>query len=284
MFNRKLKYGIILFLLVLVLISGIVIRQSKNQDLKVIFLDVGQGDSILISQGSRQILIDGGPSGSVLLSKLGKYIPFWDRKIELIVITHPDQDHIQGFIDVLKHYQVEKIIKTKSGSQSQTFKTLEDLIAQEKAEVIDGIRGTSIKIAEGVKGEIVYPPEIKVGDDSNENSVVIKLDTGKEKFLFTGDLPSINGEDKLLGSGIDLDADYLKIAHHGSKYSTSLDFLEKIKPKELIISVGKDNRYGHPNQETIDRLKKENIPILRTDQKGDIVFDCPVGRTCFQVI
>ena len=283
MFNRKWKYGILFFLFALALILGGIISHSQNQDLNVIFLDVGQGDSILISKGNSQILIDGGSSGNVLLEKLGKYIPFWDRKIELIVESHPDADHIQGFVDVFKHYQVEKVIKTEDESQSQVFKTLENLIAKEKAEVVNGTKETNIKLSDGINGEIIYPSTLKTGSDTNENSIVMKLTTEKNSFLFTGDLP-MDAEDEIISKGTNLSSDYLKVAHHGSKYSTSTEFLKKVNPKEAIISVGKNNSYGHPSPETLDRLQKENIPILRTDEKGDIIFNCPLGKSCYQEI
>lgn len=284
MFDRKIKYGTLFSLLAMAFILGGIISYSRNsQNLKVIFLDVGQGDAILISKGSQQVLIDGGPSGSTLLSKLGKYIPFWDRKIELIVETHSDQDHIQGLVDVLRHYQVDKVMKTEEVSQSQTFKTLEGLISKEKAEVLNGISGTSMKLAEDIQAEIIYPSEIKTGSDTNENSLVLKLTSGKDNFLFTGDLP-IDGENELISEGADLKSDYLKVSHHGSKYSTSSEFLQKVQPKEAIISVGKNNSYGHPSPETLNRLKEENIPVLRTDEKGDIIFDCPASQNCRQEI
>jgi competence protein ComEC len=280
--NRKWTYGILISLLALVLISANIIRSFQKQELKVIFLNVGQGDSILISKGTNQILIDGGPSGTTLLSEAGKYIPFWDRKIELIIETHPDQDHIQGLVDVFKHYQVKKVIKTENESQSQVFKTLQDLIEKEKIEVINGTGGVSLKLAGEIQGDIIYPSDIKTGKDTNENSVVLKLKTEKSSFLFTGDLPT-SSEAEIISKGIDINADYLKVAHHGSKYATSAEFLEKVKPKEAIISVGK-NSYGHPSQEALDRLKKENIPVLRTDEEGDIIFICPREERCYRQI
>jgi len=283
MSNRKLKYGIILFLLVLSLILGSIILYSRNnEDFKIIFLDVGQGDAILLSQGSYQVLIDGGRDGKLLLEKLGKYIPFWDREIEVILATHPDQDHIAGLIDVLRKYKVKTIIKTQDQSESQTYKTFQEEIEKEKAESVSAKKGTEIKFLSEARAKIIYPFS-ETGDiqdnGSNGGSTVIKLEIGNENFLLTGDLPK-EKESILAGSDLDIASRVLKIAHHGSKYSTSEEFLEKVSPKEAVISVSRNNSYGHPNEEVLNLLKEKNINILRTDEKGDIVFNCKKNLSC----
>lgn len=276
-------YGSILFLLALSLILGSIISYSqKRQDLQVVFLDVGQGDSILISQGSYQVLVDGGRDGKLLLNKLGKYIPFWDRKIEAVVETHPDQDHIAGLIDVLKSYDVSMIVKTDYPSDSQTFKALGEESSKEKAQDIEARMGTEIKFPEGAVLKIIYPFS-EVGNmgknQSNESSVIAKLEYGENRFLLTGDLPK-EEEKKIIDSGADIGSVVIKISHHGSKYSNSSEFLEKVNPKEAVISVGKDNAYGHPNQEVINLLAEKNILILRTDERGDIVYECKKDAAC----
>ncbi|EKE20332.1 MAG: hypothetical protein ACD_8C00020G0001, partial [uncultured bacterium] len=128
--NRKIIYGILILFATLVLILSLIIWHGKNASLSVVFLDVGQGDSILISEGSQQLLIDGGKDGKLLLEKMGKYVPFWDRKIEAIIETHPDQDHIGGLIDIIETYKVGLVLQTKMQSESQTFKKLENEITQ----------------------------------------------------------------------------------------------------------------------------------------------------------
>jgi competence protein ComEC len=257
-----------------------IIFYSRNQELKVIFLDVGQGDAILIEQGSKQVLIDGGPSGQVLLDKLGKYVPFWDRNIELVMATHPDADHITGLIDVLKNYSVGAIIETSAQSDSQTFKKLEELIKSKNIKSVAAERGEKIKLDEAAQVDILSPgPETPISiQDTNSSSIVAQLSYGNNKFLFTGDLPS-EQETELLKQKLDLSTQVLKVSHHGSKYATSQEFLDAVKPIDAVISVGKNNRYGHPNQEVLDRLKNKNINIWRTDESGDIAYGCEKPET-----
>jgi competence protein ComEC len=283
MFNRKLKYSLILFLLALSLVLGAIIFYSRNdQDFRVIFLDVGQGDAVLISQGSYQMLIDGGRDGKLLLNKLGKYIPFWDRNIEVMLETHPDQDHIAGLINVLNSYNVKTVIKSGDRSETQTYKRFQDDVTNEKAENIEAKKGTVVKFPSGASAEIIYPFS-ETGDisdnQSNSGSVVVRINYGENSFLLTGDFPK-DKEAELLNSGFDLSSRVLKVAHHGSKYSTSLEFLEKVNPADAVISVGRDNSYGHPNEEVLNLLKEKNISILRTDEKGDIIYDCKKDLIC----
>lgn len=276
---HKFYYYIITAGLVLTLIlGGIIWWQENNKGLEVIFLDVGQGDAILVQQGNNQLLIDGGKSGKVLLEKLGSYVPFWDRQIEAVVATHPDQDHIGGLVDLLKSYKTSDIIKTKAGSESQTYKALTEEIKKNDAETIEAKQGVNFRFPNGAVAEVIFPVasiEAGASADSNAGSVVLRLNYGESSFLFAGDLPS-GQEDSLDAAGID----FLKVSHHGSKYSTSADFLEKINPREAIVSVGKNNRYGHPNQEVLDRLSKRGIKIWRTDEMGDITYGCnpPAGE------
>jgi beta-lactamase superfamily II metal-dependent hydrolase len=273
--NRKILYFCVAALSALALIFGAIIWQSKTNELKVIFLDVGQGDSILISHGSQQLLIDGGKDGKMLLEKLGKYIPFWDRKIEVIIETHPDQDHVGGLIGVLEAYKVNEVLQTKMQSDSQTFKKLENEIEKNGSEKIEAKEGLTIKFAEDIFAQILYPSKVAnvKGKDTNGSSVALKLTAGENKFLFTGDLPS-EQEGELLAESIDLQAQILKVSHHGSKYATSETFLEKVKPNSAVISVGKNNSYGHPNAEILQRLRARKIKIARTDESGDVVYRC----------
>lgn len=264
---------IILFLISLIL-AGI-FYNSRKPDLGVAFLDVGQGDSILVSQGSKQILIDGGPSGQLVLEKLGQYIPFWDRNIEVIIATHPDQDHIDGLIDVMKAYNVGEVIDNSYGADSQVYKKYLETIEERKIPRLKGETGVNIKLDDDAKMKILSPgsgPE-KNPKDSNSGSIIAKLIFGENSFLFTGDLPD-ETEKKLIGENADLSSRVLKVSHHGSKYASTEDFLKKVDPVEAVISVGKNNRYGHPSSETLERLNARGIRILRTDEAGDILYEC----------
>lgn len=275
MSNRKSLYVILLFLSILCLILAGIIFHSRKQELTVNFLDVGQGDAILIQEGSKQILIDGGPNGQVLLEKLGKYVPFWDRNIEVIIATHPDQDHIDGLIDAMNAYGVSEVIDNSAESDSQVYKKYLETIGEKNIPRIKGQAGMNIKINDTANLEILYPGEILENNpkDTNADSIVAKLTYGENSFLFTGDL-SDKKEKELAGKNVDLKSDVLKVSHHGSKYATTLEFLEKVAPRDAVISVGKNNRYGHPAKEVLDRILTRGINIIRTDEAGDIIYSC----------
>ena len=273
--QRKSIYFILLFLFIITLVLTGIIWHSKSQKLSVDFLDVGQGDAILISQGSKQILIDGGPNGQILLEKLGEYIPFWDRNIEVIIATHPDQDHIDGLIDAMNAYSVSEVIDNSAESDSQVYKKYRETIEEKNIPRIKGQEGMNIKISEDAKLEIFGPGENLENNpkDTNADSIISKLTYGENSFLLTGDLPD-EKEQLLIGKNIDLKSNVLKVSHHGSKYATTSEFLEEVSPKDAVISVGKNNRYGHPAEETLDRLSEKKINILRTDEINDITYNC----------
>lgn len=276
MVHKFFYYAIVCAFILTLILGGIIWYQINNQDLKVIFLDVGQGDAILVSQGANQMLIDGGRSGKVLLEKLGSFIPFWDRQIEVVVATHPDQDHIGGLVEVLKSYKVPNVIKSKAESESQTYKALADEIKKEGAEIVEARKGLGLNFPAGARVEVIFPAiSLAAGaaTDSNAGSVVVKLNFGENSFLLTGDLPS-KQEQELLSNNGNIISKILKVAHHGSKYSTSVEFLDTVKPEEAVVSVGKNNSYGHPNQEILSRLAKRGIKIWRTDERGDIIYKC----------
>lgn len=282
--KRKLIYGILTALSFVAIILGIILSSNqKIWGLKVVFLNVGQGDAILVSQGNTQLLIDGGRDGKTLLAELGKYVPFWDRTIELVMVTHPDQDHIGGLAQLAKTYRIETVLETQKKSTSQAYKHWEELLGNKKVSKIEAKKGVVVRMPKGGELEILHPLKSVSetdGGDSNANSVVARLSYGGNEFLFTGDLP-IEAEGGLMQSGQNLRADFLKVSHHGSKYATSDEFLEVVKPQAAIISVGKNNSYGHPNEEVLQRLRKRAVEILRTDERGDIVYECAnLEREC----
>lgn len=286
MLNRKLYWGILAGLMAIAIIAGIIILYDlRNQNLEVIFLDVGQGDAILVQEGSQQLLIDGGKDGRLILEKLGKYMPFWDRGIEAVIETHPDQDHIGGLVDIFEDYRIGSVIKTKDVSGSQTFRALEKAADVEKVDLVEAKSGTKIKFPSGAEAEIVFPSGSVAENsrnESNADSVVVKIGWNDEMFLLAGDLPS-EEEKQIISGGKDLQATVLKVAHHGSKYSTGDEFLDAVSPDQAIISVGAHNVYGHPSPETLERLKNHNVEILRTDEKGDIIYECKAEESKCQL-
>jgi len=252
---------------------------NKPQLLEVNFFDVGQGDAIFIETPSQhQILIDGGPS-PLILEKLVESLPFWDRTIDLIVLTHPESDHLVGLIEVLKRYKVENILWTGILRDTAEYKEWQRLIRDETAEIFIAKAGQKIILSKSDINsfiDVLYPFENLEGQEfknSNNTSIVAKLIFGENSFLFTGDAYK-SVEKKLIDKEINLASDVLKVGHHGSKTSNSEEFIEKVSPEIAVISVSKDNPYHHPHQETLDTLEKYGIKILRTDKNGDIKIIC----------
>jgi len=275
--NRKFLFLILGFLVFSNLIAWIIVFDlGKVRFLEVIFFDVGQGDAIFIETPSyHQILIDGGPD-STILEKLSKEMPFWDRSIDLIILTHPERDHLTGLIEVLEKYKVENILWTGIVRDTAEYKEWKKLIEEEKAEIFIAKAGQKIScLTWQIKQcdlEILQPFESLEGKefkDSNNTSIISKLVFGKNSFLFTGDAYK-NVEVELINKEAEIDSDVLKVAHHGSKTSSSEEFIKAVSPEIAVISVGRENKYGHPNQEVLELLEKYGIRVLRTDKDGDI--------------
>ncbi len=272
------------YILLLVVLGGFVAMgglllsymAAVNKETKVVFLNIGQGDAILLSQGKNQVLIDGGRTSKELLAHLGRYVPFWDRKIEVVIATHPDADHIGGFPGLFQAYQVEKVLTTGAESSTETSHLFQEGAQETRSGLTKVFRGTTLTFPQGGTLTVEYPetPLPKETSDTNEGSVVARFVYGETSFLFTGDLPH---EETVLTD--EEPVTVLKAAHHGSKYSTSQAFLDKIRPQEAIISVGQNN-YGHPDVGVLERLKNIGARIYRTDQEGDIRYDCRELSSC----
>lgn len=246
--------------------------------LEVTFFDVGQGDSIFIeTPEGHQLLIDGGPSGGRILGKLGDGMPFWDRSLDLVVLTHPDYDHLRGLLDVLDRYKVENILWTGALRETKTFGTWLEKLDAENANVVIAQKGQSIRAGDS-QFYVFHPFEslegVMMEKGSNESSIVMKLVYGQNTFLFTGDISKKEESGILVRSDFPVSpgAQVLKIPHHGSKNSSSKGFLEIINPEVAVISASKDNSYGHPHIQVLDNLQELGIEVFRTDQMGDITI------------
>ncbi len=284
--NDKKRVALVLGLLLIanIVAWGIVHEMVRPMPMEVIFFDVGQGDAILIktSEGHR-ILIDGGPDPSIL-EKLSAEMPFWEREIDLIVLTHPHADHMNGLIDVLERYEVRSVLWTGVSAEGPSLERWEEAIS-----------GTDILIARAgqrIKGDtfrldILHPFVSIEGEtvgDLNTTSIVARLISVDGSHLFTGDAYASNerelieAESRCTEDGsisaicrvMVLNSDLLKVGHHGSKTSTSREFLEAVSPSVAVISSGGNNRYGHPHPETLEALTDYGIRILRTDTDGDV--------------
>lgn len=261
--------GILIFLNIL---SWIAVRDfNKSHYFEVVFFNVGQGDAIFIETPQKhQILIDGGPD-SKILEKLAKEMPFYDRSLDLVILTHPEADHMSGLIEVLKRYHIEYVLWTGITRDIPEYKEWQKVVREEKANVIIAQAGQRVRIARDIYLDIAHPFEAlegKVAKNSNDTSVVARLTFKKNSFLFTGDI-SEKVEEDLAASDFQIKSNVLKVAHHGSKTSSSDYFLENALPDIAVIQVGK-NSYGHPTEEVLSRLRKFGIKIFRTDKDGDI--------------
>ncbi|MFH1255159.1 MAG: ComEC/Rec2 family competence protein [bacterium] len=241
-------------------------------NLEVDFLDVGQGDAILIKAPAGQnILIDGGPGGTII-QRLAENLPWWDKRIDLMILTHAHDDHVSGLIDVLKRYDVKKILYTGAVHNAPNYLAWLKLVREKKTPLIIIDKKQAVNLGKGAKMEILYPDESlldKTFEDLNQSSIVIRLSLGKNKFLLTGDAGE-EVEKKLMASGADLGADILKVGHHGSQYSSGQEFLDKVRPEMAVIQAGKGNDFGHPSLRIINRLERLGAEILRTDLNGTI--------------
>lgn len=244
----------------------------SEHELTVRFLDVGQGDAIQIeTPDGYELLIDGGPSAAVL-RELSLDRSFFDRNIDVVIVTHPDSDHIAGLVDVLERYEVGMIIESGVGSETQVAAAFAEAARTEGARRFLAQAGDMIQLGASTTIQIISPYGDTVGWETNTASVVVRVVYGETAFMLTGDAP-IAIEDHLVDTyGTQLHSDVLKLGHHGSKTSSSEEFLNVVQPKYAVVSAGADNRYGHPHQVVLDRAGADHINIERTDETGAITF------------
>lgn len=259
-------------LIVFLLIAFTAHSQNQRQNLEIDYLDVGQGDAILIKTPYQQnILIDGGPDNKVLAA-LGKNLAFYDKNIDLVILTHPHTDHVIGLVEILRRYNVKKVLLTEVKNNSPPYTTFLEEIKKQNIVVEKADGPKDIFLGQDLDLKILYPfnnISQKNFDDLNNSSIVVKLIYKNESFLFTGDA-GLAVENDLLAKKVDISANVLKVGHHGSKYSSSQEFLDAIKPQYAVIEVGANNSYGHPHFVTLNRLEQDNIKIFRTDLNGTI--------------
>lgn len=259
-------------LLALGLVAFLAFRELPDDKLHVWFLDIGQGDATLINTPeNHQILIDGG-DGELILEKLGEVMPFFDRSLDLVVLTHPHLDHLGGLVEVFNKYEVENVLLTGVNNRSGAYNEfLEKLIGKK----------TNFLIAEHLKDlnfgtvyfDVLYPFDqllLEDFDNLNNSSIVMKLIYKDTEILFTGDI-ELETENFILENHVNLEADVLKVAHHGSHTSSSLDFLVAVRPEIAVIEVGEGNSYGHPDEKTLQNLSAVDVKeVYRTDKDGTI--------------
>ncbi|MBU3189421.1 ComEC/Rec2 family competence protein [Clostridium bowmanii] len=242
-------------------------NSTLNGNLKVHFINVGQADSILIQQGSKFMLIDAGNNGDGKLVK-NYLLQQGVKKLDYVIGTHPHEDHMGGLDYIINDFNIGKIFLPKATSTTKTFGDVVAAIKNKGMKATVPSPGETFNLG-SAKCTILAPNSTKY-KDLNNYSVVVKLEFGNNSFILTGDAEDIS-ESEILQKGFNIKADVLKVGHHGSRSSTSDEFLAKVNPKYAIISTEKGNDYGHPHKETMDKLKNKNIPVYRTDELGTII-------------
>ncbi|MDH4269978.1 MAG: ComEC/Rec2 family competence protein, partial [Dehalococcoidia bacterium] len=270
------KWLVLPLLLVAILVWSVALTMPDDK-LHVSFLDVGQGDAILIQTPNGQdILIDGGPDPQKINLELSERLPFWDRTIDLVVCTQPQADHVTGLVEVLQRYRVEHVLDPGVSYDSVIYQEYIRLIEYKEIECNVARAGQEINLGNGIKMEVLNPPESLwegTDDDIDNNGMVLRLSWHNVSFLFTADIRA-EAEFELIGQRANLRSTVLKIAHHGSVTSTSQHFLAAVDPEVAVICVGKDNPFGHPTPEVLDRLidRLGEGNVYRTDEDGTIEF------------
>ncbi|MDO8482420.1 MAG: ComEC/Rec2 family competence protein, partial [bacterium] len=251
-----------------------VLKEDRGATLKVAFLDIGQGDAIYIeAPNGNQMLVDGGPPRAVL-SALRQVMQFYDRSIDMIMVTNPDKDHIGGFIDVLNSYNVGMVVEPGTVSSAGTYAEFGKIMADRRVPKMLAERGQVIWLDKkhGVGFQVLFPDRDISGLATNDGSIVGRLFYGSTSVMFTGDSPDSIEKYLVYLDGKNLKSDVLKVGHHGSRTSTSEEFVGFVSPDMAVISDGEGNSYGHPHKETLDTLEKFDVKVFRTDQVGTVVM------------
>lgn len=263
-----------MFFVLSVMFFVLLFFETRSLDGKFVFamLDVGQGDALFIqSPTGTQVLIDGGPPRK-LLGALAEVVPSFDRYIDVVIMTHPDTDHIGGLKELLDFYEVGMIFQSGVATDSIVYKNISQKIAEKNILNILARKGTRIDLGGDTYLDILFPDRDVYDWETNSASVVTRLSFGNLSFLLTGDA-GIETENILLENTAEqfLKSVYLKAGHHGSKTSSSFPFVQKVSPRFALVSAGKNNSYGHPHREVLDILNSLGVQVLRTDVLGSVV-------------
>lgn len=273
--HKKKLFFVGAALLILDAYLWIGIITAGNSGLQMFFLPVGQGDSeLILLPGGVKILVDGGPTNGRALEKLGVILGPTDRRIDLVVLSHAQTDHYGGLIDVAKNYDIGAFLWNGDSGDSSGFRELQGILSDKKVPLITLSRGDTFCFADHC-GEIVWPKKKYIGSEMNDRSLVFILKSSGVTALFTGDLGAVaeKGFLKTNPGSVDI----LKVAHHGSRFATSLELLSVLRPRVAIIEVG-ENNYGHPTEETMKRILDAGARLFRVDRDGLVTITTNDGK------
>ena len=259
----------------LVLLIWAVNLSLPDGKLRVAFLDVGQGDAIFVQgPNGEQALIDGGPDPRLTLRALGERMPFWDRTLDLVVLTHGDEDHLAGLPEVLRRYRVAAVLNNPYPKDSAGAMEWEATLRRKNITVVEAREGQMVRLGNDLVIEVLNPPDPLMDgtpSDANNNSTVLRLRYGDVSFLLTGDVHR-DAEISMIARNLDMESTVLKVAHHGSGSSTSEAFLDYVQPRLAMVSAGRENSFGHPRLQVVERLESAvgKEMIFLTSEQGTV--------------
>ncbi|WP_252244524.1 MULTISPECIES: ComEC/Rec2 family competence protein [unclassified Clostridium] len=253
------------------------VQVTSLNNMQIHYIDVGQGDSELIQVDGKNILIDAGNNDSMAYNYLKK---LGIKKLDYVMATHPHSDHIGGMSEVINNFEIGEFYAPKINHTTKTFENMVKALQSKGIKLTAPTVGDTLNVGNATL-QFLAPNSSKY-EDMNNYSIACKLKYGNTSYVFMGDAESLS-EGEILAKQLDISAEVLKLGHHGSHSSTSQVFLDKVNPKYAIVSCGKENDYGHPHKETIDKLNSKNIEILRTDVSGTIVSTSDGNNISFNV-
>lgn len=266
-------------LVFLTIFSGVLLYSALHRTYSVTFLDVGQGDAVLVEAGNgNTLLYDAGPPDGSVLRELGRELPFLRRSIDILVLSHPDMDHIGGALDVLTHFSVGSVVVSGANSDNGVHDAVMEEVGRIGIPVFVASRGMQIGLGDALRCVIYYPDHDTSSMETNSASIVLRCDEDGASVLLSGDLPVSIERYVALRDGTGLKSDVLKLGHHGSNTSSDSSWLAAVSPSFAVVSAGKDNRYGHPHREVVERLRALDIPLGVTFDNGALRFESRAGE------
>ncbi len=265
-------YALFLLCIFGLVVYSVILHENRHGMLTFAVLNIGQGDALFIeSPTGTQVIVDGGP-GKNLMREISSVVPWYDRHIDMIVVTNPDRDHYEGFIPLLDKYKVDAVLESGTASPTDTYAYLEDKFSKKRIQKTIALRGQKIDLGGGAYLEVLFPDRDVSGLSSNSGSIVMRLVYGETSVMLQGDSTSAIEHFLTNLATSTLQSTILKVGHHGSKTSTSEEYVSRVSPKWAVISSGANNDYGHPHKETVQTLEKFHIENLDTCNNGRIIF------------